>query len=110
MPVSVCDHCDNPFRWGWEDAFCRWGFNYGAGSVQTYTVQHVLIENGYEVALYQAGECNIVITSIKKQGVEQLQNPEGKSAGFLRPRQCLSAEVIALLDTTFLEKAPWDLC
>lgn len=108
MPVSVCDHCDNPVHWGWEDAFCRWGFNYGAGPVQTYTVQHVLIENGYEVTLRQAGECNIVITSVKKQGIEQLQNPEGKSPGFLRPRQCLSREVIVLLDTVFLEKEPWD--
>lgn len=108
MPISACPHCDSSFRWSWEDAFCRYGFNYGTGPVQTYTIQHALIENGYEVTLQQAGECNIVIISVKKDGTEQLQNPEGKSIGFILPRKYLAAEVIALLDKTFPEKEPWD--
>ncbi len=109
MTISVCEHCDNLDHWGWEDAFCRWGFNYSLGSVQTYSVVHALVENGYEVGVQQAGKCNVVITSVKKGGIEQMQNPEGKELGFLRPRQCLPKEIIILLEATFSEKEVWEL-
>lgn len=106
MPVSVCDHCDTSFHWGWEEAFDKWGFNYGAGPIQTYTIQHALIEAGYEVALKQLGECNIVISSIQHRGIEQI--PPGTNVGYVRARTYLPGPLIELLDKKFSSKAPYE--
>lgn len=106
MPLSVCDHCDSVFHWNWEEAFDKWGFLAGEGPVQTYTIQHALIKAGYEVTLKQLGACNIVISSIQIQGVEQI--PAGTKVGYVHARMYLPCPIIELLDRKFPSKAPYD--
>lgn len=96
MPKSKCDNCGGPYYWIWEDAFDKFGFGDGDGQVETSTVADVLEQAGYVVEHDVWGLHNDIITSIKKNGTEQI--PESVDVGYDAPRNYLPAAIITLLD------------
>lgn len=96
MPRSKCDNCGGPYDWVWEDAFDKFGFGDGNGQVETATVAHVLTQAGYAVEHEYWGLHNDIISSIKKNGVEQI--PETAGVGYDDPRKYLPAAIVTLLD------------
>ena len=103
MPMSECHYCGGEFAWRWTDAFDKFGFMDGDGQIETWQVEEVLTEAGYEVTVEEWGLHNTVITSIKKQGAEQIPhgNPDYRF-GYDDPHHFFPKEIIALLD----EKLP----
>ncbi|MES9970297.1 MAG: hypothetical protein ABW092_09700 [Candidatus Thiodiazotropha sp.] len=99
MPISECDCCGGDYRWSWTEAFEKFGFMDGDGQVETWQVESVLTEAGYEVAVEEWGLHNTVIGSIKKDGVEQIpyDNPD-YSFGYGEPRDYFPKEIVKLLD------------
>lgn len=103
MPVTECDTCGGPFRWSWTEAFEKFGFMDGDGQVETWQVEAVLSEAGYECTVEGWGMHNTVIVSIKKDGVEQIpQDDPGVTFGYDCPRDYLPKTIVVLLD----EKLP----
>ena len=99
MAKSECDNCGGEFHWIWEEAFDKFGFNDGDGQVETWQVEGVLTDAGYEVTVQEWGMHNTVIVSIKKDGVELIPyEDQGLSFGHDDPRSYLPAEIITLLD------------
>lgn len=105
MPVCECINCGrNTFRWQWEEAFDKFGFNDGDGQNETAQVEDVLTDAGYEVRTGAWGLHNEVIISIKKDGQELIPFDDPKIAfGYTDAREYLPAEIIALLDEKFPE-------
>lgn len=64
MPSSECDCCGGTYNWFWTEAFDKFGFNDGDGQVETWNVESVLTEAGYDVTVTGWGMHNTVITSI----------------------------------------------
>lgn len=100
MPKSKCEICGGPYYWIWEDAFDKFGFGDGDGQVETPTVADVLEQAGYVVDHDRWGLHNDVISSIRKDGVEQI--PDDAVTGYDDPRKYLPGAIITLLD----EKLP----
>lgn len=97
--LTFCDHCGTDIVWSWTEAFLKFGFMDGDGLVETWQVEGVLTEAGYEVTVEPWGIHNLVITSIKKAGVELI--PHGNPAvtfGYDDPRAYLPQEIVTLLD------------
>ena len=80
MPVSECYTCGGHLYWKWEEACEKFGFGDGDGQVETWNVESVLVDAGYEVTVDGWGLHNTVITSIKKEGVDL----HGRLTHFLR--------------------------
>lgn len=99
MATSECDYCGNEFYWNWEEAFDKFGFNDGDGQIETWQVEDVLIDAGYTVKKLKWGLHNLLITSIKKNGVEQI--PTSANVGYDEPREYLPVEIVELLDLKF---------
>jgi hypothetical protein len=93
---TTCESCGTCHQWTWEEAFDKFGFGDGDGLVMTDSVAGVLIGAGYAVESQQWGLHNVVITSIKLDGVEQI--PEGATIGYDDPRSYLPATIVELLD------------
>ncbi|MAT94108.1 MAG: hypothetical protein CME59_16120 [Halioglobus sp.] len=103
MPIDECYHCGNNYHWSWTEAFEKFGFMDGDGQIQTHDVEDVLIEAGYEVKLDEWGLHNLVIISIKKNGIELIPHDDPKvTFGYDDPHDYLPAEIVQLLD----EKLP----
>lgn len=100
MPSCTCDTCGSLYHWIWEDAFDKFGFGDGDGQVETEMVVGVLEDAGYVIEHDVWGLHNDVISSIKKDGVEQI--PESADIGYDDPRTYLPAAIVTLLD----EKLP----
>jgi len=96
MSITICQTCGGTYHWGWEDAFDKFGFNDGDGQVMTDTVIETLSEAGYVATAEPWGIHNIVITSIKRDGVELIR-PD-VDLGYADPRSYLPTDVILLLD------------
>jgi hypothetical protein len=99
MPKSQCETCGHIHYWRWEEAFDKFGFNDGDGQIETGQVRAALEDAGYCVDEQPWGCHNIVIVSIKLDGVEQIL-PTAK-IGYDDPRDYLPAEIITLLDEQF---------
>ncbi|MBU1210189.1 MAG: hypothetical protein KJ587_02830 [Alphaproteobacteria bacterium] len=100
--ISLCDNCGHEIRWSWTEAFEKFGFNDGDGQVETWQVEGVLTDAGYAVTVQGWGLHNTVITSVKKDGVEQIPyGRPGFTFGYDEPRSYLPPEIIALLDEHF---------
>jgi hypothetical protein len=83
----------------WEDAFDKFGYDDGDGVIGTYEVERVLIEAGYTVECAQWTLHNVVIESIRKDGVELIPLDNLDIAfGYDDPRTYLPADLIELLD------------
>ena len=100
MPNCTCQTCGGTYHWIWEDAFDKFGFGDDDGQVETDTVVEVLEAAGYSVEHEVWGLHNNVISSVKKNGVEQI--PLNATVGYDDPRQYLPAAIVTLLD----EKLP----
>ena len=99
MPVSQCECCGGTCSWSWTEAFEKFGFNDGDGQVETWNVEAVLTESGYDVTVTGWGMHNTVITSIRKDGTEFIpQNDPDVTFGYDDPRGYLPAEIVRLLD------------
>lgn len=96
MPTSQCPHCNAPHEWDWTDAFNKFGFGDGDGLVMTDHVAAVLRASGYSVTSEHWGMHNIVITSIRKGGIEQIPGDFDYRDG--DPRKDLPATIVSLLD------------
>ena len=97
QPASTyCQSCGTRHDWHWEEAFDKFGFNDGDGLVMTDSVTHVLIEAGYTIQNVHWGLHNVIVTSIKRNDIEQI--PEGTVIGYDDPRQYLPMEIVTLLD------------
>ena len=99
MVTTTCDICSGLFHWDWTEAFCKFGFNDGDGQIETWQVEAVLDEAGYEAKVEGWGVHNTVITSIKKDGKELIpyDNPE-YTFGYDDPRLYFPDELVRLLD------------
>jgi hypothetical protein len=93
---TTCESCGTCHEWTWEEAFDKFGFGDGDGLVMTDSVARVLIDAGYAVESRKWGLHNVIITSIKLDGIEQM--PEGATVGYDDPRSYLPAAIVALLD------------
>lgn len=96
MPKTPCHACGNLVQWTWDEAFNKFGFGDGGGTIETQTVVHVLGHAGYEVTTYHFGIHNEVIDSIKKDGVEHI--PANTEIGYADPRKYLPRNIVRLLD------------
>jgi len=103
MVQTTCDTSGGTLHWDWTEAFAKFGFGDGDGQVETWQVEAVLAEVGYEVTVEEWGAHNTVITSISKDGVELIPyaNPSYRF-GYDNPRAYFPAELVTLLD----EKLP----
>ena len=97
MPIDECDHCGSDYRWSWTEAFDKFGFMDGDGQVETRQVEDVLTEAGYEVTVLDWGFHNTIITSIKRDGIEQIPHDRIR-LGYDDAREYLPCEIVALLD------------
>jgi hypothetical protein len=102
MALSLCDHCGNPYTWNWTEAFEKFGFNDGAGPIETPLVESTLRRAGYDVETMQWGLHNLVICSIKKDGVELIRQDDPLlKFGYDYARAFLPQAIIDLLDVEF---------
>jgi len=70
MPITKCENCEVQQSWYWEEAFAKFGFGDGDGQVQTWRVETVLREAGYEAFSSEWGPHNTVIQCIFKDDVD----------------------------------------
>lgn len=98
MVITTCDNCGGTLHWDWSEAFAKFGFGDGDGQVETWQVESVLVEAGYEVKVEDWGSHNTVITSIKKDGEEQIpyDNPD-YTFGYDDPRDFFPDELVTFL-------------
>jgi hypothetical protein len=103
MVTTTCDNCGGTLHWDWSEAFAKFGFGDGDGQVETWQVENVLTEAGYEVTVEEWGLHNTVIASIKKDGEELIpyDNPD-YAFGYDDPRKFFPDHLVKLLD----EKLP----
>lgn len=99
MPICTCDTCGGEYCWRWEEAFEKFGFGDGDSQVETYQVESVLSEAGYEVEVEQWGFHNTVIHSIKRRGKELIPHDDpAVQFGYDDPRDYLPVGIVNLLD------------
>ncbi len=99
MPKCDCLTCGNSFQWQWEEAFDKFGFNDGDGQVETYQVENVLTDAGYDVQTQTWGMHNTLIVSVKKDGLELISSDDPNvDIGYSDPRSYLPKTIIQLLD------------
>jgi len=100
MPKVECDYCGGKnYYWSWEEAFDKFGFGDGDGQVETWTVEDVLTEAGYEVTVNGWGLHNTVIVSIKKETQELIpMDDPSVQFGYDNPREYLPDNIVQLLD------------
>lgn len=103
MVCTDCDYCGGTLHWDWTEAFDKFGFNDGDGQVETWQVEGILADAGYDVTVEGWGLHNTVVTSIKKGGLEHIpyDNPE-YTFGYDNPRVYFPDHLVKLLD----EKLP----
>ena len=94
---TTCESCGTSNEWTWTEAFDKFGFGDGDGLVMTDSVAGVLTDVGYAVETAKWGLHNVIITSIKLDGVEQI--PDGTKFGYDDPRGYLPSAIVALLDS-----------
>ncbi|WAC11892.1 hypothetical protein [Dyadobacter pollutisoli] len=107
MPITKCNICGGTIQWNWEEAFCKFGFSDGDGQIETYTVEDTLTEAGYEVVVQDWGMHNTIITSIKRNGIEQI--PDQVTVGYDDPREYLPKRIVKLLNKQFPSETPYFL-
>ena len=108
MVQTTCDTCGGTLYWDWTEAFAKFGFGDGDGQVETWQVEAVLSEAGYEVKVEEWGMHNTVISSIRKDGVEQIPHDnENYTFGYDDPREHFPAELVALLDEKLPPSKGW---
>lgn len=103
MVMTTCDCCGGDYHWSWPEAFDKFGFNDGCGQIETWEVEAVLTEAGYDVSVVGWGMHNTVIHSIKRDGVELMpyDSPD-IHIGYDDPHDYLPPAIVTLLD----EKLP----
>jgi hypothetical protein len=94
--LTICESCGSSHEWTWADAFDKFGFGDGDGLVMTNSVADILIAAGYAVETVHWGMHNVIISSIKRDGVEQIS--AGATIGYDDPRGYLPAAIVSLLD------------
>lgn len=103
MPITTCTHCGGDLAWSWTEAFDKFGFQDGDGQVMTDVVVETLHAAGYDATADAWGFHNVVITSIQRDGVEQI--PAGAKVGYDDPRDYLPVEIVRLLDEKLSDDA-----
>ena len=103
MPKSFCRACGNAITWNWDEAFEKFGFGDGDGTVATDAVASVLENAGYEVLHDYWGMHNDVIRSISRDGQEFI--PHTVEIGYDSPRSYLPEEIVTLLDRELSDDA-----
>ena len=107
MKTSECVVCGGSIEWHWEEAFFKLGFAHDSGHAESLNVANALLEAGYELPVQPESQLSILITSIKKGGIEQI--PEHINVGYENPRLYLPEEILQLLDQKFPAETPSDL-
>lgn len=103
MPKTTCKTCSNDYHWAWEEAFDKFGFGDGDGQIMTDTVADVLSAHGYVAVVEPWGFHNITITSIRKDGIEQI--PFGRiTYGYDDPRDYLPDDIVRSLTSGYPNK------
>ena len=111
MVSTTCDTCGGTLHWDWTEAFDKFGFNDGDGQVETWQVEAVLTEAGYEVTAHPWGLHNIVICSIKKDGIELVSDDNPNyTLGYDDPRKYLPDDLVKLLDEKLPQTVPEEDC
>ena len=99
MATSECNACGGTLHWDWTEAFAKFGFGDGDGQIETGQVEDVLTEAGYTVTVEGWGLHNTVITSILKDGIEQIPYANADYRfGYDDPRTFFPADLVRLLD------------
>ena len=95
-----CKHCSNSYRW--HEAFAKFGYDDGDGSVKTPLIAQALENAGYDVKYSRWSPHNTLIYSITKNGTEYMPDAVSKyRIGYDDPKEYLSGEIISLLDEAF---------
>ncbi len=100
MEHIKCEHCGNSYHW--HEAFAKFGYDDGDGSVKTPLIAQALENSGYSVEYSRWSPHNSLIYSITKDGREHM--PSGDSIyriGYDDPKEYLSGEIMSLLDEAF---------
>lgn len=104
MVCAGCHHCAQIYHWHWVEAFYKFGFNDGDGEVHTEDIAKELQEHGYEVWIGKWGAHNVIIYSIRKDGIEIMPVSNSKYCiGYDDPRDYLPSEITSLLNEKFPE-------
>lgn len=100
MSQHKCPHCGNRFHW--REAFAKFGHDDGDGHVQTHAVAEALRQSGHAVKYSKWGPHNIIIHSIKKDGIElmPIHNPRF-IVGYDDPRDYLPQDIQEILNREF---------
>ena len=99
MSITHCPTCCQETTWYWTDAFDKFGFEDGDGIVMTKHVAETLTKAGYTVATQTWSIHNVIITSIKRDGIELI--PENANLGYDGPLDYLPKDIIALLNDAY---------
>ena len=101
MSITHCPTCCQETTWSWTDAFDKFGFNDGDGLIMTEHVAETLTKAGYTVSTQTWSIHNVIITSIKRDGVELI--PEDTNVGYDDPLDYLPQDIITLLNAAYPE-------
>lgn len=102
MVYAICKACGHRYHWEWIEAFSKFGFNDGDGSVETHRVAFALERAGYAVKVGKWLAHNHIIFEVSKDGVDIMPRVgSGFSFGYDHPHLYLPAEIIELLDEAF---------
>lgn len=99
MSITHCPTCCQETNWSRTEAFDKFGFEDGDGIVMTQRVAETLSNAGYEVSHAPWGIHNIIITSIRRDGVELI--PEHTNLGYDDPLDYLPNDIISLLNDAY---------
>lgn len=100
MTEHKCRYCGNTFHW--NNAFSKFGYDDGEGSLETRLVAQALQEAGYTVQFGRWAPHNTLIYSIWKEGIEYM--PTGSPEhliGYDDPKNYLPQDIRELLDRNF---------
>jgi len=103
MQHLKCNTCGN--RYHWREAFSKFGFDDGDGKIQTILVGRILQKAGYEVSYFWWRPHNMIIFSIRKDGIKYMTNRNsGYCIGYTDPIEYLPIEILELLEEEFPTK------
>ena len=100
MSHNKCKCCGNSYHW--REAFAKFGHKDGDGQIQTFRVGHTLQKAGYHVSYLWWRPHNIIIFSIRRNGIEFMPSKySGYCIGYSDPVEYLPVDILKILEEEF---------